>query len=178
MNECNSCGAEVLDQKQIVCLSCGAVASQPVIENVASETVFSAGRARTQYSLLRLLPESGGVYGRGEFLKGTVFLWIASALGMGGAAALLQANEVVGVITLIVMCLWVLVQNIALLTGRLYDLGCRSMWSRVLGVATLVVPIVSLITLALLFLAPRDALRRGNTQPSVMRPRAAKLSGC
>ena len=178
MNECNSCGAEVLDQKQIVCLSCGAVASQPVIENVASETVISAGRARTQHSLLRLLPESGGVYGRGEFLKGSVFLWIASALGMVAAAALMQANEAVGAITLVVMCLWVLVQNIALLTGRLYDLGCRSLWSRVLGVATLFVPIVSLVTLVLLVFAPRDALQRGKSQGSTMHPRAVSFSGC
>ena len=173
MTECNSCGVQVDDPKQIVCLSCGAIASQPTVETVFSQTLNSEIRERTPYSLLGWLPPSRGVYGRLEFLKGTILLWVVSALGMVLAAMLFQVNDLLGAVTLITIGLWSVIQNIGLLLGRLYDLGCHSMWSRALGVITLFLPIISVITLVLLFLAPRGVFRRGSPKCQVMQVNAA-----
>lgn len=169
MKNCMTCNAEC-ESSAIICLECGSIADQPVIENTIIEAGGPEGKVsipeanldRQKFNLLSL---KGGLFntchGRmsyflGHLLMGALLItafWVHYAVYQGVSS---EASTLT-ILVLTVVGIAFFIKSLALTLGRYRDMGIQSVFARFLALVALYIPLSSWIAALFLMFAPRDA---------------------
>jgi uncharacterized membrane protein YhaH (DUF805 family) len=165
MKNCMTCNAEC-EESAIICLKCGSIADQPVIENTNTEDDWVGGEMvmpeatpdRQKFNLFALKGELFDTcHGRKTYILGHL-LMVALLIPTLGILFAIKSDvlTVVGALIVTVIMLIFFVKSIALTLGRYRDMGIQSGFARFLALVALYIPITSLIAALALMFVPRD----------------------